>query len=59
MDLQRSLRNPHSESTELSGQGLEEWMRSLPEEDAEGLVDLSIGKSVRWVEGEGWTEEGV
>jgi hypothetical protein len=25
--------------------------------DEEGLVDMSAGKPVRWVEGEGWVEE--
>lgn len=55
-ELRRSLRNPHSESAELAGQGLEEWTRGLPEEDTEALVDSNAGKPVRWVSGEGWVE---
>ncbi|MGA3328767.1 MAG: ribbon-helix-helix domain-containing protein [Terriglobia bacterium] len=55
-ELHRSLRNPHPGSAELAEQGLEEWARSLPEEDAEALVDSSVGKPVRWVPGEGWVE---
>jgi metal-responsive CopG/Arc/MetJ family transcriptional regulator len=55
-ELRRSLQNPHSESAELAEQGLEEWTRSLPEEDTEILVDGSAGKAVRWVPGEGWVE---
>src|SRR5436189_121847 len=50
----RSLDNPHPESAELAGQGLEEWTRGLPQEDAEALVDSNAGKPVRWVSGEGW-----
>jgi hypothetical protein len=55
-ELQRSLHNPHPESAELAEQGLEEWTRGLPEEDAESLVDSNAGKAVRWVPGEGWVE---
>ena len=55
-DLHRSLRNPHPELAELADEGLEAWGCSLPEEDAEGLVDSSAGKPVQWVPGEGWTE---
>ena len=42
---------PNSPSGDLG-----EWTRSLPEEDAEALVDSSAGKPVRWVPGEGWAE---
>src|SRR5512140_288970 len=55
-ELRRSLQNPHAESADLAEQGLEEWMRGLPDEDAEALVDSSAGKPVRWVPGEGWVE---
>src|SRR5712691_4854721 len=55
-ELRRSLQNPHPESAELAEQGLEEWTRSLPEEDTAVLVDSSVGKPVRWVSGEGWVE---
>ncbi len=55
-ELRRSLDNPHPEGGELAEQGLEEWSRGLPEEDAEALVDSSAGKTVRWVPGEGWVE---
>ena len=56
-ELRRSLRNPHPESAELAERGLGEWFRGLPEEDAEALVDSSVGKAVRWVPGEGWVED--
>ena len=56
-DLHRSLQNPHLESAELAEEGIEAWTRSLPEEDAEALVDHSAGKPVRWVSGSGWVEE--
>ena len=55
-ELRRSMRNPHPESVELAQQGLDEWVRGLPEEDAEALVDSNAGKSVRWIPGEGWME---
>jgi hypothetical protein len=56
-ELRRSLQNPHPESAELAEQGIEEWSRDLPDEDAEALVDSNGGKAVRWVPGEGWVEE--
>lgn len=56
-ELRRSLQNPHPESAELAEQGLDEWSRGLPEEDAEALVDRSVGKAVRWIPGEGWVED--
>jgi hypothetical protein len=55
-ELRRSLDNPHPESAELAEQGLEQWTRGLPEEDAAALVDSSAGRPVRWVSGEGWVE---
>jgi hypothetical protein len=55
-ELRRSLRNPHPESAELAGQGLEEWTRGLPKEDAEAVLDSNAGKPVQWVSGEGWVE---
>jgi hypothetical protein len=56
VELRRSLRHPHPESAELVDRGLEEWSRSLPEEDAESLVDRKAGKLVRWVSGRGWVK---
>jgi hypothetical protein len=56
-ELRRSLHKPHPQSAELAEQGLEEWTRNLPQEDAEALVDNGACKTVRWVPGEGWVEE--
>lgn len=56
LELRRSMQHPHPESVELAGQGLEDWSRGLPAEDAEALVDNSAGKPVRWVPGDGWVE---
>ena len=56
-ELRRSLENPHPDTAELVEQGIEEWTRDLPEEDAEGLVISGAGKAVRWVPGEGWVED--
>jgi hypothetical protein len=55
-ELRRSLRHPHPETAEFAELGFEEWARGLAEEDAEALVDMSVGKPVRWVPGEGWVE---
>ncbi len=55
-ELHRSLQNPHGQSSEIAGQGLEEWIRGLPGDDTEALVDHSAGKPIRWVHGEGWVE---
>ena len=54
--LHRSLEHPHPEAADLADTGLDEWVASLPEGD-EGLVDMSAGKPVRWVEGEEWVED--
>jgi hypothetical protein len=54
--LLRSLRSPHPEAGELAETGFADWGASLPADD-EGLVDEAAGRPVRWVEGEGWTEE--
>ena len=55
-ELRRSLDNPHPESAELAGQGLEEWTRDLPEENAAALVDSNAGRPIRWIAGEGGVE---
>ena len=54
--LIRSLESPHADTAGLSEVGLAEWGASLPADD-EGLVDVSTGKPVRWVEGQGWEQE--
>jgi hypothetical protein len=56
-DLQRSIENPHPESSALAGQGFEEWWRGLPEEDSGSMVNNRAGKPVRWVPGKGWRTE--
>jgi len=52
--LRRSLAAPHPETAEFADDGMTEWAKSLPAEDAVGLVDVSKGKLVRWTPGEGW-----
>jgi hypothetical protein len=54
--LLRSLKNPHPEVAELAEIGLTDWAMRLPS-DAGGLVDMTAGKPVRWVAGQGWIEE--
>jgi hypothetical protein len=53
--LRQSIRNPHSETTQLVDLGLSEWISELPNDET--LVDASAGTPVRWVEGQGWTKE--
>jgi hypothetical protein len=47
---------PHPETTDFADEGMTEWAKALPAEDAVGLVDVSKGKPVRWTPGEGWIE---
>lgn len=54
--LLRSLQSPHPEAAELAEMGLEDWAATLPADD-QGLLDITAGKPVHWVEGEGWVEE--
>ena len=54
--LLRSLASPHPEAAELGQIGLADWGASLPDGD-EGLVDVTAGKPVRWVGGQGWIED--
>jgi hypothetical protein len=54
--LRASLSSPHPESLLVAEAGVPEWGRSLPAEDAEGLLEPSQGRRVRWVDGKGWTE---
>jgi hypothetical protein len=55
-ELRRSLRNPHPETVNFADEYFDAWTRSLPEEDVEGLINSRAGRSIRWVEGEGWIE---
>lgn len=55
--LRQSLRSPHPESAQPDDEDFHEWMRSLPREDAEDLVDPTGGTPVRWTPGQGWTKE--
>ena len=56
-EFRRSLHNPHPESAGLAEQGMDEWTRGLPDEDASALVDGKARRPIRWVAGEGWVEE--
>lgn len=53
-ELRRSLRNPHPETIELANMGLEDWVRGLPADAVEGLLDPRAGVAVRWEPGRGW-----
>jgi post-segregation antitoxin (ccd killing protein) len=54
--LRRSIEHPHPDGAALADTGFGEWARTLPEEDAGDLVDLSAGSPLRWTPGEGWSE---
>lgn len=53
--LLSSVRNPHPETVDRSEAGLGDWTADLP--DDEGLVDLTGGTAVRWIDGRGWVKE--
>jgi post-segregation antitoxin (ccd killing protein) len=55
--LQRSLANPHPESSELADAGLEEWGRTLPDDKTSDLVNARAGDRVHWKPGRGWIGE--
>ena len=50
-----SVQSPHPETADLADAGLGDWTFDLPNE--EGLVDVTGGTAVRWVEGQGWVRE--
>jgi len=53
--LLSSVENPHPETSDLADTSLGDWTADLADDD--GLVDVSAGTPVRWVEGEGWVKE--
>jgi hypothetical protein len=53
--LLQSIQSPHPEAAGLADAGLGDWASDLP--DDEGLVDLTGGTAVRWIEGQGWVKE--
>jgi hypothetical protein len=55
-ELERSLRSPHPESSQVAEAGIEEWGEGWTADD-ENLVDPSAGRSVRWTPDGGWCEE--
>ncbi|MFN7989462.1 MAG: ribbon-helix-helix domain-containing protein [Thermoanaerobaculia bacterium] len=54
--LRLSLSSPHPDALVVAEAGVGEWGRSLPAEDAEGLLEPSQGKRLRWAPGKGWKE---
>jgi hypothetical protein len=53
-ELERSLKNPHQESTQVAETGIEEWGQGWAAD--EDLVDVSAGRDVCWTDGQGWRE---
>jgi hypothetical protein len=53
--LERSLANPHVESSRVAEAGIEEWDAGW-NGDGETLVDETAGRSVRWEPDRGWVE---
>jgi hypothetical protein len=54
--LLRSPEGPHPEATPVAEARLADWGVNLPMED-EGLIDLSAGRPVHWLEGTGWVKD--
>jgi Arc/MetJ-type ribon-helix-helix transcriptional regulator len=54
-ELERSLRNPHPESTQVAEAGIEDWGDGWAADDEE-LVDPSAGRLVQWTPDGGWRE---
>lgn len=53
--LLQSVLTPHPDTTDLTDAGLGDWAPDLS--DDEGLVDVTGGTAVRWIEGRGWIRE--
>jgi hypothetical protein len=45
------------DTVNMTEEGFEEWSRDLPVEDAGSLVDVNAGTPIRWIPGEGWSED--
>lgn len=50
--LLASVQSPHPETMDMADGALGDWTADVP--DDEGLVDVTGGTAVRWVEGQGW-----
>ena len=55
-EMRMSLDNPHPESADMAELGFDDWAGSLPVEAAASLVDMTAGKPVLWIPGQGWVE---
>lgn len=53
--LERSLANPHAESSRVAEAGIADWDAGWDPGD-EGLVDDTEGRPVRWQPDRGWVE---
>jgi hypothetical protein len=53
--LRLSLSEPHPESMQTAEWGIQQWVLSADERDAD-LLDQEAGKRVCWEPGQGWTE---
>ena len=55
--LERSMSNPHPESSQVAEAGIEEWGQGWGSPADDDLVDPAAGRPVRWNPGLGWSEE--
>jgi Arc/MetJ-type ribon-helix-helix transcriptional regulator len=53
--LERSLEQPHRESSVVAEEGLADWGRSVVDENG-GLVNAADGWAVSWTAEDGWRE---
>ncbi len=53
-ELERSLANPHQESSQIAEAGIEAWGQGWV--DDEDLLDENAGREIRWTDGGGWHE---
>jgi hypothetical protein len=53
--LLSSLHQPHADTINLADTNLADWTADLPAD--EGLVDVTGGTPVRWIEGRGWVTQ--
>ena len=55
-ELAESLRNPHPESLRVAEAGLSDWVRALPREVGQAMVDSKKGQEIHWTKGRGWIQ---
>lgn len=55
-ELRQSLENPHGENGALADPRLGDMTMDWLGDDVESIVDIRLGRAIRWTPGRGWQE---